>query len=89
VAPASFISRAEELGLIDRLGQRVLDTALRDSRRLVAARGRELTMAVNVSVSQLTPAFVLRTRALLAARGVPASSLMIELTESALAESPE
>ena len=67
----------------------MLDIALRDSRRLVAVRGRELTMAVNVSVSQLTPAFVLRTRALLAARGVPASSLMIELTESALAESPE
>ena len=32
---------------------------------------------------------MLRTRALLAARGVPASSLMIELTESALAESPQ
>ena len=89
VGPAAFIPRAEELGLIGRLGLHVLDTALRDSNRISAAVGREIPVAVNVSASQVDdelPEFVAQA---LAAAGVPARRLILELTESLLAEGHE
>ncbi len=89
VPPEQFISRAEDLGLIERIGDLVLDTALRDSCLVRAAAGREITMAVNVSAAQLTPELVSRVGALLRARDVPASALMVELTETALAKNHE
>lgn len=85
VPPDVFIPLAEETGLISIVGRCILRTALRD---LAAWRARSLPVnyvAVNVSPLQLCdtdfPRFVRET---LAAHQLPASCLMIEVTEGAV-----
>src|SRR3712207_8861571 len=66
------------------LTRRVLDTAL-VQRRAWADRGRELTVAVNVSPSNLVDeGFPDEVAGLLARHGVPATALVLEVTESLL-----
>jgi diguanylate cyclase (GGDEF)-like protein/PAS domain S-box-containing protein len=91
IAPNEFIPVAEEHGLIVQIGHCVLDEALQQVRRWNDRRpGREpLTVAVNLSVHQLTEGDLVETVALLLRRhGVPASQLCLELTESVLMEEP-
>ena len=84
--PVEFIPLAEETGLIVPLGQWVLEEACRQGavwHRLHP--GRDLSMAVNVAARQFQePTFVDVVRHVLAGAGLPASSLVIEVTESAL-----
>ena len=55
LAPAAFLSIAEESGLITDLGVLVLDQALGDLHRLRALHGNDdLYLAINVSPRQLT-----------------------------------
>lgn len=80
--PDNFIAQAESSGLIDRVGSWVLHRALRDLAS-VRARHPDFEMCVNVSPMQIesgsfSPAAV---RQALEAHGVPASSLIIEITE--------
>ena len=89
VGPDEFISLAEETGLIDRIGQEVLETACRQAlrwRQMIP--GQEmLTVSVNLSPRQLTdPDLVDDVRRVLAQTGLPPSALVLELTESALAD---
>ena len=89
VGPDEFISLAEETGLIDRIGQEVLQTACRQAlrwRQMIP--GQEmLTVSVNLSPRQLTnPDLVDEIRRVLAQTGLPPSALVLELTESALAD---
>lgn len=86
VGPAGFIARAEELGLIGRLGRQVLSTALRDSNRISAAVGRPVPVSVNFSASQVDAELPEVISDALRAAGVPAERLVLELTESVLAE---
>jgi diguanylate cyclase (GGDEF)-like protein len=87
VPPDVFIAVAESLGLIGDLGQHVLATAL-DALTGWRGNGLPLTyVAVNVSPLQLRdPAFAETVAALLAARGLPPSSLVLEVTEGAVME---
>ena len=84
VMPDQFVATAEQSGLIVDLTAAVLTEALRDARKWRDA-GLALHVAVNVSIDNLAaldfPDFV--TRAAEHA-GVPASDLVLEVTESRL-----
>ncbi len=86
IPPARFIPIAEETNLILRLGDWVLEAALRTLVRLQAA-GRPLPLSVNVSPRQFRqPDFVLRVTQLLARTGADPAQLVLEITEGVLLE---
>jgi diguanylate cyclase (GGDEF)-like protein/PAS domain S-box-containing protein len=86
IPPAQFIPLAEETGLIIPMGRRVLEVACAEAaslRDLVPAR--QLAMSVNLSVRQLqSETIVADVRHALEASGVPAASLVLEITESVM-----
>jgi diguanylate cyclase (GGDEF)-like protein/PAS domain S-box-containing protein len=89
VGPVEFIPLAEETGLIDRIGQLVIESACRQGSnwRQTIRGGDDLTISVNLSPRQLSdPALVDHVRQVLAQTGLPPAALVLELTESALAE---
>jgi len=80
VPPDIFIPLAEERGLIEPLGELVLDIVATDAQRLQAAAQWPLSLGVNVSALQLhSAAFVSAVRRTRAAMGSVA--LVLELTE--------
>jgi diguanylate cyclase (GGDEF)-like protein len=88
VAPLDFIPVAERSGAIDPIGAHVLRTACAQAAEWSALPGLgNLRLSVNVSARQLAreslPAVV---RSALAASGLPAARLTLELTESELLE---
>jgi diguanylate cyclase (GGDEF)-like protein len=87
VPPDVFIAVAESLGLIGDLGRRVLADAL-DSLAGWRRDGLPLRyVAVNVSPLQLRdPGFAATVADLLADRGLPPASLVLEITEGAVME---
>jgi EAL domain-containing protein (putative c-di-GMP-specific phosphodiesterase class I) len=79
--PGSFLPLAEEAGLLRKLDQWVLRTALKQAASW-AAQGHISRVAVNLAGQSLqSPELVDELAAMLEETGVPASSLMIELTE--------
>src|SRR5690606_30722450 len=85
MAPASFISIAEETGLINELGAWTLRRACRDA---LAWPG--LRLAVNVSPAQFrNPNFEIQVSGILAEIGFAARRLDLELTESYFVVQPE
>ncbi|MEO8278352.1 MAG: EAL domain-containing protein [Ideonella sp.] len=85
VAPLQFISLAEELGLINTIGQWVMERACADAATWAGQGLGELKVAINVAKLQFSSG-QLRTnlrRAMLAS-GLPARQLVVELTESML-----
>ena len=82
VGPAVFVPVAERFGLIDRLGNWVIDEACQQ----IGAwqrQGLRLRVAVNLSMHQLRqPGLVERVRLMLVRHGVAPGSLMFEITES-------
>ncbi|HVA27202.1 MAG TPA: EAL domain-containing protein [Candidatus Baltobacteraceae bacterium] len=88
--PSAFIPQAEETGLILSLGDWVLRTACERNVRWNAATGAALRVNVNVSARQIAePTFVQTVLDALAASGMRADLLEIELTETAIARCPE
>jgi diguanylate cyclase (GGDEF)-like protein len=84
LAPDSFIPIAEETGLIVGIGRWVLQEACRQAGAWAAA-GREIGISVNVAADQLgREGFAEDVRRALACSGVEPSSLMLEITETAL-----
>jgi diguanylate cyclase (GGDEF)-like protein/PAS domain S-box-containing protein len=89
VAPAEFISIAEESGVIGKLGQHVMRTALQ-----ALARWRrdglvsdDVCVSVNLSRRQLDdPALAGQVRAAIESAALPADALKLEITESTLME---
>ncbi|MCB1955125.1 MAG: bifunctional diguanylate cyclase/phosphodiesterase [Rhodocyclaceae bacterium] len=85
IPPLDFIPVAESTGLIDALGEWVLDAACRQA---VAWREAGLafgTMAVNISPLQLRdPRFVDKVDSALRRSGLQAEELELEITESAV-----
>ena len=80
VPPDVFISIAEECGLIQELGDRLLRHACRDA----VAWPDDIILAFNLSPRQLKdPALALRILAVLRDTGLPPRRLEIEITESA------
>lgn len=87
--PGHFIPFAEASGAIAVVTAEVLRLAL-DQAVEWAADGFDIAVAVNVSAHDVTdPTFADLVAEALAARGLPGSSLMVELTETALLADPE
>ncbi|HEY4624881.1 MAG TPA: EAL domain-containing protein [Blastococcus sp.] len=81
VSPTEFVPLAEESPLITDLGRWVLTEAC----TTVAALGNDLAVAVNVSARQVRSGeLVPDVLAALEASGLPASRLIVEITESVL-----
>jgi diguanylate cyclase (GGDEF)-like protein len=84
VSPSDFIPRAEDAGLIARIGAWVLDQAIG---RLAAWRliEPELTMSINISPRQLFGGLLGKwLPAAMSAAGVTPEAICLEVTESAL-----
>ncbi len=82
--PDDFLPVAEQTGLIDDLTTWVIDSALTQSARW-SGMGRPLSVAVNVSARNLCrPTFAAQVIAQLAAHGADPSTLLVEITETAL-----
>ncbi len=87
--PSQFISIAEESGLIVDLGEWVISHGCAQAARW-RAEGFALDLSVNVSARQLDdPGLLQRVRDGLRASGLPASSLTLEITETALMRDPD
>lgn len=88
--PGAFIPVAEETGLIDALGQWVLEQACRDARAWLDDGGEPLTVSVNLSPVQFAREDLTdRVAAALAAARLPPQMLELEITETAAMRSPE
>lgn len=86
--PAEFIEVAEESGLVRELGAWVLEAAVAQAAAWNAS-GRSLEVSVNVSARQLAdPDLPSTVATALARHGVPASQLVLEITETALMLDP-
>ena len=84
VYPDGFLPLAEHAGLMGRLTMLVLEMALEQSRAWYAD-GLELTVAVNLSASNLQdPELPSHVASALARHGVPAAALHLEVTEEIL-----
>ena len=86
ISPAEFIPIAEETGLINQLGEWVLATACAEA----ATWPDEIRLAVNVSPVQFrSGTLALKVVAALAASGLAASRLELEITEAVLIRDDE
>jgi diguanylate cyclase (GGDEF)-like protein len=86
ISPAEFIPIAEETGLINQLGEWVLATACAEA----ATWPGDIRLAVNVSPVQFkSGTLALKIVAALAASGLPASRLELEITEAVLIRDDE
>jgi diguanylate cyclase (GGDEF)-like protein len=86
--PLSFIGLAEETGAIIDIGSWVLAAACREARTWQLGHARpDLFVAVNVSVRQLDqPGFADHVKEVLDGTGLDPSRLVVEVTESVLAD---
>ena len=90
VSPSRFIPLAEQSGLIQPIGEWVIEEACRFIRKLTAVEKRPLHVAVNVSPRQLETAnFVQLVRQCILASGINPNQLEVEITESVLIDSLE
>jgi EAL domain-containing protein (putative c-di-GMP-specific phosphodiesterase class I) len=81
VPPGDFIPFAEQSGLIVEITPLVVREALRQAREWRAA-GIDLRVSVNVAMRNLRdPAFLAQIEELVAASGLPAATLILEITE--------
>src|SRR3954470_4820451 len=86
ISPAEFIPIAEESGLINQLGLWVLNTACAEA----TTWPDHVRVAVNVSPVQFrSPSLALNVAAAIAACGLPASRLELEITEAVLIRDDE
>lgn len=89
VGPDEFIPVMESLGLIERLGEHVLDTACRQLAEWASRLPADVILAVNVSARQLRgDALAEHLEACWRRHGVAPARLMLEITESAAATDP-
>jgi diguanylate cyclase (GGDEF)-like protein len=85
IPPSMFIPLAEESGLMIELGEIALRRALNDG-----ARWPELFVSVNLSPVQMRSRNLVETLgAVLAETGMPASRVVLEVTEGVLIDNPE
>ncbi|HWT39480.1 MAG TPA: EAL domain-containing protein [Paraburkholderia sp.] len=82
VPPALFVPIAERAGLIERVGDWVIDEACAQAARWRRHAESDLCVAVNVSPLQLNRRFVRKVSRVLELSGLPPSALELEITES-------
>ncbi|MFN4140537.1 EAL domain-containing protein [Aestuariivirga sp.] len=86
VAPAEFISVAEETGLVEPISDWVMQKACAEA----SAWPRDYKVAVNVSAAQFTSCGVVKSvQRALAGSGLPPARLEIEITESLILENSD
>jgi len=89
IMPDSFINAAEQTGLIKRLSNWVLDTAIRDCQHL-HQKGHKINMSVNLSVWDIQdPNIGLTITQKLEKWGLSARYLTLEITERVMMAEPE
>lgn len=87
VSPAAFIPLAERLGLIDEIGAWVAETAIRQMAAWARVGHAPEELAINASALQLrSPSFAETLRGALVQHRVPASRIVLEVTETAAIE---
>ena len=87
--PDSFLAIAEQTGSLPALTERVLSTAIAQCRQW-RLDGLDLTIAVNLSASDLSDDHLVREIAvMLATSNVPTDALQLEITETTLMADPE
>ncbi len=86
IPPIEFIPVAEQTGLVVSIGRWVLEEACREAARWQsAAGGRRPSVSVNLAALQIHHAsIVAEVRDALAAAGLPAGALTLEITETAM-----
>ena len=84
IGPNEFIGLAEESGLVNAIGEWVLEQACEDLPLLSAAAGHPLTLGVNVSAHQLSDHRFVEQVARLRPLMDRDSALLLEMTESVL-----
>ncbi len=90
IAPPVFISLAEQSGMITTLGEQLLRMACVEAQSWDSVEGcGDLTVAVNVSATQLRPDFVDEVKSALEHSGLPARRLMLEVTETVAMIDPD
>jgi diguanylate cyclase (GGDEF)-like protein/PAS domain S-box-containing protein len=90
LSPEAFLPLADDAGLLVPIGAWVLREACAQGRRWLEAGIRPLSVAVNVTARQLRHTGLAgQVREALAASGLPADSLLIELPEGAVRQIPE
>ncbi|MCO6185687.1 bifunctional diguanylate cyclase/phosphodiesterase [Rhizobium sp. L1K21] len=86
ISPAEFIPLVEEMGLAEKVGEWVLRNAALAAKQW----SDDIAVSVNLSARQFnTDALVDTVSTILAQVGLPASRLVLEVTESQLIEAPE
>lgn len=81
MAPESFITVAEEIGVIGQLSELLITQAVRDAREW----GAEITLSVNISPIQLRdPWFAQKLLKIMIEANFPPSRLEVEITETSL-----
>ncbi|KRR11459.1 diguanylate cyclase [Bradyrhizobium jicamae] len=86
ISPAEFVPLAEDTGLINQLGEWVLTTACKEA----VTWPDDIRLAVNVSPIQFkSGTLALKVMGALAASGLPASRLELEITEAVLIRDDE
>jgi diguanylate cyclase (GGDEF)-like protein len=90
ISPSEFVAIAEESGAIIPIGAWVLGEACKRAAAWVPMAGSDFTVAVNLSPHQLIdPGLLDIVRSALLRSRLPATNLMLEVTEGALIEDPE
>lgn len=91
VSPAAFVAIAEESGQIRRLGEIVLNRSCAEMRRWLdlGIADDQLRVAVNLSAKQLDATLPSVVSEALVRNGLPATSLTLEVTESAVVDDPD
>jgi EAL domain-containing protein (putative c-di-GMP-specific phosphodiesterase class I) len=90
IPPATFIPIAESTGAMVPIGSWALRQACRQAKEWLDAGHRSLSLAVNLSVTQLQQTDLVDTvRTVLEETGYPARLLELEITESSAMHSPE
>ncbi|MDQ1629961.1 MAG: hypothetical protein QOI54_3705 [Actinomycetota bacterium] len=89
VAPSKFVRVAELTGLASALDRWAVERACRDHRQFREVLGAQPHIAVNISAGHLAdPDFESLVLSAVAAHGVPAGGLTLEITESVLMNDP-
>ncbi|WP_246942658.1 EAL domain-containing protein [Bacillus pinisoli] len=90
VSPGSFIPIAEETGLIIPIGEWILNKACRDLKTFQQTGGDQLTMSVNISMSQFLHSKLLQSVAeAINSSGISPRQLKLEITESVAMSQPD
>ncbi len=82
IPPLEFIPKWEQAGLLPTITDFLFERPLKDLKHLHELGFTDLSVAINVSVSQLNGAFVPTVQKVLRKSGIPASKLECELMES-------